>query len=84
MLGQLEHLPEHVQCHLANGLLMRYSDQLASKPGDWRTWNYSREKAFTVVSEAHAQLFSLSGREQAIANLQPVWPQRLALFSLCS
>lgn len=84
MLGQLERLPEHVQCNLANGLLMRYSDQLASKPGDWRTWNYSREKAFTVVSEAHAQLFSLSGREQAIANLRPVWPQRLALFSLCS
>ena len=83
ILDYLGGLPEKEQCQLANGLLLRYSDETASKPDDWRSWNYGRENAFSAVSENHAELFNLSGRADIIANFKPVWPQRMAMFALC-
>ena len=83
ILEYLGGLPEKEQCELANGLLLRYSDEMASKTDDWRSWNYGRENAFSAVSENHAALFNLSERANVIANFKPVWPQRMAMFALC-
>lgn len=83
LLRDLPQLPKQVQCEMANALLRRYGDESANNARDWRSWNYGHARARSAVGHEYDALFRLSGREQAIAQLAPQWPQRSALIALC-
>jgi hypothetical protein len=61
VVAALPSLPESSRCATAHWLVTRWgAEARATRPGDWRTWNYSRTNARRLVREHEDQLRALA------------------------
>jgi hypothetical protein len=61
IVAALPSLPESSRCATAHWLVTRWgSEARASRPGDWRTWNFSRANARRLTRENEDELRALA------------------------
>jgi two-component system sensor histidine kinase BaeS len=68
IVAALPSLPESGRCATAHWLVTRWGEEArAARPGDWRTWNYSRTNARRLVRQHEDRLRALACLPEAAA-----------------
>jgi hypothetical protein len=76
IVAALPSLPESSRCATAHWLVTGWgAEARAARPGDWRTWNYARTNARSLVREHEDQLRALACPPDAAEVTNPSTPE---------